>query len=128
MFWDKPVEHNNYPWALAHWDVTPVGSRVTCSPSPMTTDIDYLVLGNVRKLKKHLIAIGFRPEYTSRYRYNYNSIFYSLRYNNINVIVTSSKHYQRKFLLATSIAKELNLLEKYHRVALFQAILYGKSP
>mgnify|MGYP003624712074 CR=1 FL=1 len=126
MFWDKPVEHNNYPWALARWDVTPVGSRVTCSPRPMATDIDYLVLGNVRKIKKHLIAIGFRPEYTSRY--NYNSIFYSLRYNNINVIVTSSKRYQKKFLLATNIAKELNLLEKYHRVVLFQAILYDNFP
>jgi hypothetical protein len=126
MFWSKPVKHTKYFWALAHWDVTPVGSRVTCSPRPMDTDIDYLVLGNVRKIKKHLIAIGFRPEYTSRY--NYNSIFYSLRYNNINVIVTSSKRYQKKFLLATSIAKELNLLEKYHRVVLFQAILYGKSP
>lgn len=126
MFWDKPVEHNNYLWALAHWDITPVGSRVTCSPPPMATDIDYLVLGNARKIKKHLIATGFRPEYRSKY--NYNSIFYSLRYNNINVIVTSSKRFQRKFLLATSIAKELNLLEKYHRVALFQAILYDKHP
>jgi hypothetical protein len=124
MFWDKPVEHVKYPWALAHWDITPVGSRVTCSPPPMNTDIDYLVLGNVRKIKKHLIATGFQPEYVSRY--NYNSIFYSLRYTNINVIVTSSKRYQRKFLLATSIAKELNLLEKYHRVVLFQAILYDK--
>ena len=126
MFWDKPVEHNKYLWALSHWDITPVGSRVTCSPPPMNTDTDYLVLGNVRKIKKHLIAAGFRPEYRSKY--NYNSIFYSLRYTNINVIVTSSKHFQRKFLLATSIAKELNLLEKYHRVALFQAILYDKHP
>jgi hypothetical protein len=126
MLWSKPTAHTKYPWALAHWDVTPVGSRVTCSPRPMATDIDYLVLGNVRKSKKHLIAAGFHPEYRSKY--NYNSIFYSLRYGNVNVIVTSSKRFQRKFLLATSIAKELNLLEKYHRVTLFQAILYDKFP
>ena len=126
MLCNKPVEHNKYPWALAHWDVTPVGSRVTCSPPPMATDIDYLVLGNARKIKKHLIAFGFHPDYDSKY--HYTNIFYSLRYTNINVIVTSSKRFQRKFLLATSIAKELNLLEKYHRVALFQAILYDNFP
>jgi hypothetical protein len=128
MFWNKPTAHTKYPWALSHWNITPVGSRVTCSPPPMNTDIDYLVLGNVRKITKHLVATGFYTEYKSTY--NYSSIFYSLRSygNNVNVIVTNNKRFHRKFLIATKIAKELNIQEKYHRVVLFQAILYDNCP
>ena len=126
MLWNKPSKHTIYPWALQHWNITPVGSRVTCIPPPMDTDIDYLILGNVRKITKHLENIGFHSQYSSNYGFDSN--FCSLRSGNVNTIVTNSKRFHSKFLLATSVAKELNLIEKYYRVVLFQAILYGNYP
>jgi len=47
--------------------------------------------------------------------------------DDLNLIVTDSPEFAKKFLAATSVAKKLNLLAKADRIALFQAVLYGNS-
>lgn len=43
----------------------------------------------------------------------------------VNLIVTESEIFYDKFMLATHVSTRLNLMEKEHRIVLFQAILYG---
>lgn len=112
--------------------LTPVGSRVTCSPIPPDADEDYLVLssadvtptlytiitqdgwkfgGSVIEDSANTVPVGER--------------FESFTVGDLNLIVTHSEIFHRRFLAATAVAKRLNLLAKPDRIALFQAVLYG---
>jgi hypothetical protein len=55
------------------------------------------------------------------------NVFVSLRSGDVNLIVTSDARFAARFLVATRLATQLNLLNKNDRVALFQAVLYGKG-
>ncbi len=103
-----------------------VGSRVTCSPAPTATDYDILVLVenidqatevlvNEWEIQGYMIDPSLQPE----------NRFLSTKKDEINLIITQSETFYNKFLLATSIAKLFNLLDKEDRVRLFQFILYG---
>ena len=99
------------------------GSRVTCDPPPMDSDDDILLLvDNVKQFCEMVQGEG----YSLPQPYIPGSCFQSLRKGEINLIVTSCPIFFGKFRLATKVAKQLNLLKKQDRVALFQAILYGK--
>jgi len=97
-----------------------VGSRVTCDPVPEDSDIDILVL--VRSIAE----IQGTEDHTGSM--SGQSAFVSLREGDRNYIITADPVFFEKFMLATGVAKKLNLLKKEDRVALFQAILYGKAP
>jgi hypothetical protein len=100
-----------------------VGSRVTCVPAPTDTDEDVLVLtDNVVKFVNSCTKAGFKE--TGSYA---GSAFYSLRQGEVNLIITDEEEFYEKFMLATHVCKSLNVLDKQHRITVFQAILYGKA-
>jgi hypothetical protein len=102
----------------------PVGSRVTCNPPPKDTDEDILVLVEDREeVIKTLVKAGFKKEgaYITG-----DTKFISLRRGETNFIVTDDKAWYEKFLLATAVCKELNVMKKEHRCCVFAAILEGK--
>lgn len=128
----------------------PVGSRVTCDPYPMDTDVDYLILVAPWDLKAASLALeeagwergGSRLEGTRCTSWKSLVEFANepecqdmtvahcvSRLINapimVNFLVTSNKQFFDDFLCATHVAKQLNLLDKRQRICLFQAILYG---
>ena len=100
-----------------------VGSRVTCVPAPTDTDEDVLVLtDNVVRFVNSCTKAGFKE--TGSYA---GPAFYSLRQGEVNLIITDEEEFYDKFMLATHVCKFLNVLDKQHRITVFQAILYGKA-
>lgn len=112
-----------------------VGSKVTCNPPPTDTDLDVLVLikdTNFWSYIHHLGDQGFQlggsdvvpaeEEYLKEW-----DGFQSYKRGEINLIITTSEEFFDKFMEATAIAKEKNLLKKEDRVALFQKILYNND-
>jgi hypothetical protein len=112
----------------------PVGSQVTCNPPPPLTesDVDYLCYSHSTlfgKLDEWLYhnkweSGGSKPEdcdaangFTS-----YTKVIDGIKYN---IIATADYDFYMKFLNATSLAKQFNLLKKEDRIRLFQAVLYG---
>lgn len=109
----------------------PVGSRVTCNPPPADTDADYLVLvdsTNADRVRE-MIATDFQFDGSDVGDVALNTPddqrFASYSDGEVNLIVTESVVFFRRFMAATSVAKRLNLMSKDDRVALFQAVLYG---
>jgi hypothetical protein len=120
--------------ALKAKQCTRVGSRVTCCPAPIGTDRDWLVWleeSDYPAFAEALLADGWEVggsmipadvDYTpTGMRFN------SFTKGEENIIATASAEFHRRFLAATAMARELNLLDKGARVALFQAVLYGNS-
>lgn len=98
------------------------GSRVICDPIPMDTDIDVVIYSDQDKFVDNLIRKeDFKPCYGSVS----DSSFYSYRKGTVNIIHIHSKEGYDKFMLATGIAKRLNLTNKDHRIILFQSIRMG---
>jgi len=99
-----------------------VGSRVTCDPAPVGTDVDYLILVTEHRAST-LVSLGFEMDGSAYYESS-NRTFESWRRGELNLIVTEDVRFYERFMLATEVATELNLLEKKDRIVLFQAILY----
>ena len=100
-----------------------VGSRVTCVPAPTDTDEDVLILvNNVTQFASKCIRAGFKEEGSYA-----GAAFVSLKLGEGNLIVTEEEEFYDKFMLATHVCKSLNVLDKQHRITVFQAILYGKA-
>lgn len=104
--------------------LVPVGSRVTCNPPPTDTDEDWLALETGpwdrtgwEKSRKETSSTGSDDIVR----------FTSYRQGNLNLIVAHELEFYERFLAASSVAKRLNLLSKPDRIALFQAVLYGKA-
>lgn len=110
---------------------TPTGSRFICNPPPTGTDNDHVVLATrVRTAIKHFKATGFDCHSglsAAIDEGNSHDAFWSLRRGDINLIVTGDSDFYERFVLATKLARRFNLLLKADRVALFQAILYGRD-
>lgn len=113
-----------------------VGSRITCNPPPTNTDQDVLVLTDKdlfeRHLKPRLVEHNFDNDGSDcgdicEYLGEEELTFQSFSHGDLNLIITFSDQFYRRFLAATSIAKLLNIMPKDHRIALFQAVLYGNS-
>jgi hypothetical protein len=107
-----------------------VGSSITCNPPVTDTDIDFLVFVKEEQLTE---AHNFLLEHkwTSSYS-NYVSQdptqtkpFRSFRKGKVNYILTWSDDYWNKFMIATKMAKQFNLLHKQDRITLFEYVLYG---
>jgi hypothetical protein len=112
--------------------IEPVGSRVTCDPPPTDTDCDYLALLKCGEwwvdfrlaMEADGWDVGDDPE-GSPY-IDSDTHFRSIRKGSINLIVTDRIWFFDRFMAATAVAKRLNLLGKPDRIALFQAVLYGR--
>jgi len=111
------------------------GSRVTCKPPPTDTDLDVLVLTDhslLEPIYTILTAKGWElggslPT-SVRSEIHNDERFDSYTRGEVNIIITASEVFYDKFLLATNVSKFINLMDKDHRVALFQAIIYGIAP
>jgi hypothetical protein len=109
-----------------------VGSRITCSPPPTSTDQDVLVLVKpeaIDELWEELFQIGFELDGSDPGDVTLESDneFQSFSHGELNLIITASETFYSRFMAATSVAKHLNLMDKCDRVALFQAVLYGNA-
>ena len=112
--------------------IHPVGSRVTCDPAPTGTDDDWLVLLRFGRDVHHKLSDddwtldgSFIKDEVNRN--DSDTRFRSYKNGDLNLIVTKSPIFFRRFMAASSVAKRLNLLDKADRIALFQAVLYGNS-
>ena len=103
----------------------PTGSRFTCDPPPINTDIDYLMLASRSGIKK-IVSAGFKmeghpEEYADAPQFN------SYRNGEYNIIATSDADFYELFKIATFTAKKRNILDKKKRIKLFREILYGEK-
>jgi hypothetical protein len=129
---ERPVEAlaGIYVWCAKFEHV---GSRVTCNPPPADTDEDILCLINPDNYGRFLAAIKHYDWQRggSDIPVDANTVpvedrFVPYRLDDINLITTTSPTFYKRFMAATHCAKRFNLLSKDDRIALFQAVLYGK--
>jgi len=99
------------------------GSREICKPAPTNTDADFLVLdinheGKFEKNGYVLTTEDRREQYGE-------TDFETYRQGEVNLIVVHSWESFKAWRAATAAAKQMNLLDKAKRIALFQGVLYG---
>lgn len=98
-----------------------VGSTYTCSPAPIDTDIDVLMLVvDQIDFVTHCMLDGYRADSTY---VNLLSRFISVRKGNINIIVTQDNEFFNRFSLAADLCKKLNLLDKELRILVHETII-----
>lgn len=116
-----PAEHGVVAHAF-------VGSRVTCNPAPTDTDCDELVFAmDAFRLFEFVEGDGYVWEGGKGYCPDAGEgRFASFRRGEHNLIVTECAVFYDKFLRATALAKQFNLLRKEDRIDLFKALLYGE--
>ncbi len=111
--------------------VEPTGSRVICNPPPMDTDEDFLVKlkpnVSLKFFEQQMQFEGFEGSSGDMYDLD-ETIFVSLRKEETNLIVTTNQEFFDKMVLATAVAKRLNVMEKKNRIMLFNAIVRGEAP
>lgn len=101
-----------------------VGSTVTCDPPPKNTDIDILILTNdIINTVSILEKINFII--TSKGYDGSEGDFLNMKNGKFDLIITDDREFYKKFIKATLIAKELNLLKREDRISLFKGILYN---
>lgn len=112
---------------LSAHEVHATGSRAICSTFLQESDHDFLVFAvDGHPLTTDLILLGFEQEGGALYPGQDNA-FASWRRDNLNLIVTRDADFSKKHIIATALCKRLNLLHKPDRIAVFQAVLYGKA-
>lgn len=102
-------------------------------PAPNDTDADYLVLirqdaGMVdldHRMRAEGYALGGSLPTDEINAIKPDEQFWSYTKGEVNFIITKSPIFFKRFMVATSVSKRLNLLHKQDRIALFQAVLYG---
>ena len=123
------IKYINIPQDL--WGgIYQTGSSVICNPPVTDTDIDYVIYTNKEdKLDTFLKSKGYTKSCAEEEEYDLdNEGFSCYRLNNINLIITTDRKWYLKWVLATKVARKLNLKVKADRVMLFKAILYGDAP
>ena len=99
------------------------GSREICSPPPLDTDVDFVILD--LKGDTQFDRNGFLQT-TQEDRDQYGQAdFMAYRRGEVNLIVVSDWSSFKAWKAATASAKQMNLLDKGKRIALFQGVLYG---
>lgn len=112
--------------------IIPSGSRTICNPPPTDTDEDYVVLAgskwDAESILDHMEFNGYSTDGCETYdiivELDDKNGWASFKKGEVNYIITSDEEFFDKWVLATDIAKTLNLLKKEDRVKLFSFILY----
>ena len=123
------IKYVNIPQDL--WGgIYQTGSSVICNPPVTDTDIDFVIYTNEEtKLDTFLKCEGFTKSSPEEEDYDMeNEGFSCYRKDKLNLIITTSHTWYHKWVLATTVAKNLNLKVKADRVMLFKAILYDEAP
>jgi hypothetical protein len=113
--------------------IEPCGSRVTCDPPVMNTDADYLIEcpsaeAAVSAVVNDLSSAGYQWEGSSNHYQSCAVVgFMSWRKDDTNLIVTANPDFAKRHRIATALCARLNLMKKADRIAVFQAVLYGKT-
>lgn len=102
----------------------PTGSSYTCDPPVLDTDIDTIILATDPLYVNVLLNDGWTKCSSTEYP-DQGATFTAFRRGKENYIVTCDKRFYKKYVLATKIAKEMNLLDKADRIKLFNAVLYN---
>lgn len=103
------------------------GSREICSPEPVGTDEDWIVLvTDLDAAINTLAGAGFVTTTDQDYQ-GMKSPFQSWKRDDLNILITDEATFFEEFNAATAVAKRLNLQDKSDRIALFRAVLYGES-
>jgi len=117
-------------------NITKVGSRVTCSPPPLDTDEDFLILVKSGEKFEKEVADLYYIKGGSDIPHEDNILSSEDRFMSfvkvidgvcVNLIVTESLIFFDRFMIATHVSTKLNLMNKEQRIMLFQAILYGNK-
>lgn len=128
--------------------IHPTGSSFTCDPPVLDTDIDFVCkVPNIEEFYDYALENGWESSTELPARRNGPTHagaltmappaimprplrvpyaigdFISFRRGNINLIVTQKRGFFDRYLKATMLAKEFNLLDKDHRIKLFTAIV-----
>ncbi len=99
--------------------VLPSGSRFTCDPPVMGTDVDFALLVHNFEPVILLKELGYEtPTFDKEYLEESVKHFITMRKDNINLIVMTKPRFQL-FEAATTISKKLNLLKKEDQVFVF---------
>lgn len=109
--------------------VFPTGSFFICYPQVVDTDKDFVVkVTDLGAAEPALLSKGYKVSVCDREEYDLQAEggFQTFRKGDINLIVTEDETFFSKFVDATLLAKELNLLKKGDRITLFQYVLYGR--
>jgi len=124
----------DYSFLLADCKKTgKTGSREICDPPVSNTDDDIVLLvDDIQSFSKKAIEAGFEiggsaPDSDLIERQVAEQRFASLTCQDVNLIVVDNDEFFEKFMLATRVAKKLNLTQKGDRISLFQAVLYGNG-
>lgn len=123
------IKYINIPQDL--WDgIYQTGSSVICNPPVTDTDIDYVIYTNEEvKLDTFLKCEGFTKSCEDKEEYDLEKEgFTCYRRENINLIVLNDRKWYLKWVLATKVARKLNLKVKADRVMLFKSFLYDEAP
>lgn len=101
--------------------IEPVGSRVTVDPPPTTTDEDWLALlpagANLNEAATLLDESGWTWGGSAETALDDGGhCFTTFRDGDVNVIITTSAEFFRRFLVGRDICKRLNLTSKADRV------------
>lgn len=101
----------------------PTGSRYICSPAPVDTDEDFVVLlrpNSHKYIESWMSAEG----YECNSKVYAGSKFWSFKGKDkgtlVNFITTEDSEFYNNFIIATEEAKERNLLKKEDRINLFK--------
>ena len=122
----KPEYHESQAWIDLSQSGMPyfrTGSREICTPAPMDTDVDFVVLDVKSNGKfEHNGFIATNDETSNEYG---ETDFETYRRGEVNLIVVNTWEQFKAWRAATAAAKQMNLTDKSKRIALFQGILYG---
>ena len=99
------------------------GSREICVPAPLNTDVDFVVLDihDNGLFERNGFSLGTQVDHEE---YG-NADFLSYRRGEVNLIVVNSWGSFKAWKAAIAAAKQMNMLDKANRIALFQGVLYG---
>lgn len=108
-----------------------VGSSVTCEPPVNNTDEDWLILVPdlrwvINELHEACWKIAEDEQYIST-RTSTQNLFVSAKKDRFNLLVTEDIVFYTRFVAASLLSKEMNLLNKTDRVNLHSIILYGMT-
>jgi hypothetical protein len=112
-------------------DAQETGSWVICNPPVTDTDEDWIFdcseNGQMKESEKVLKKHGFWIADMAEDEYDdIRENFTPFRLGHLNFILCNNRKFFRKFVFATALAQEMNLLKKKDRILLFQGILYNK--
>jgi hypothetical protein len=126
----------DWPRSMEMIAIHRTGSSYTCQPPVLDTDIDFVVL--VPELHVALVQLeedGWKvlgsnsAEGKELYEQDpdYSRTWYSVRRGKFNLMVTNDVDWYIREVAATMLCKELNLMEKDLRIALFRSIRDGTN-